>query len=218
MIFPWLAQFSDSKKKHGLKPTKASQKEPLLELRQAVAGKRHLVLIIEESFAGPVWRDPVLREKFLPNFSALSKASVSFSQLYATGSRTTRGMEAILNGFLPLPGISATQRAKANRLPSLARGMADGGFFPVFLYGGWPDFSNFHRYWRDMGFKRLWSRDDFEESFETSWGVSDEALFDRLLREMDLLTAEHPKVFLATLTVSHHRPFDFPEGVVPFPG
>lgn len=214
---PWLAQFIGSKKKHGLEPTKASQKEPLLELRQAVAGKRHLVLIIEESFAGPVWRDPVLREKFLPNFSALSKASVSFSQLYATGSRTTRGMEAILNGFLPLPGISATQRAKANRLPSLARGMADGGFFPVFLYGGWPDFSNFHRYWRDMGFKRLWSRDDFEESFETSWGVSDEALFDRLLREMDLLTAEHPKVFLATLTVSHHRPFDFPEGVVPFP-
>ena len=42
-------------------------------------------------------------------------------------------------------------------------------------------------------------------------------LFDRLLREMDSLTAEHSKVFLATLTVSHHRPFDFPEGVVPFP-
>ena len=82
-------------------------------------------------------------------------------------------MEAILNG-LPLPG-SLHQRAKANRLPSLPGVWLTGGSFPVFLYGGWPDFSNFHRYWRDMGFKRLWSRDDFEESFETSWGVSDEA-------------------------------------------
>lgn len=186
-------------------------------LGRQVAEKRHVVLIVEESFAGPVWEDPLRRQQYLPNFSALAENSVYFTNLYASGSRTTRGLEALLNGFPPLPGISTTQRSNFERLPSLARGMQDGGFFPVFLYGGWPGFSNFHSYWQAMGFRQLWSRHDFEEGFETSWGVADGVLFDRLITEMDILVEQHERVFLATLTVSHHRPYDFPADSVPYP-
>ena len=82
----------------------------------------HLVLIIEESFAGRNWTDPVLKARYLPRFSALEKQSVVFNNLYATGSRTTRGLEAILNGFPPLPGISTTERPGFARLPSLPGG------------------------------------------------------------------------------------------------
>ncbi len=186
-------------------------------LGREVADKRHVVLIIEESFAGPVWEDPQQRQQYLPNFVALEQTSVSFTELYASGSRTTRGLEALLNGFPPLPGISTTQRPNFERLPSLARAMQDGGFYPAFLYGGWPDFSNFHAYWEAIGFRKLWSRHDFTDVFETSWGVDDGALFERLIKEMDNLTVQHQSVFLATLTVSHHRPYDFPAGSVPFP-
>ena len=186
-------------------------------MRRQAQSKRHVVLIIEESFAGPVWEDPQLRQRFLPNFSALADASVSFTNLYATGSRTTRGLEAILNGFPPLPGVSTTQRQHPQRLPSLARGMQEGGFYPVFLYGGWPGFSGFFDYWRAMGFQRLWSREDFADAFETSWGVADGALLQRIIVEMNQLSRHRESVFLATLTVSHHRPFDFPDGAVPFP-
>ena len=182
-----------------------------------LASKRHVVLIIEESFAGPVWEDEELRGKYLPNFSELAKTSISFSHLFATGSRTTRGLEALLNGFPPLPGISATERTGFERLPSLARGMSDGGFHPVFMYGGWPGFSNFSNYWRSSGFQQIWSREDFDETFTTSWGVADEALFDRLIVEMGNLTRSHERVFLSTLTVSHHRPYDFPQGAVEWP-
>ncbi len=178
--------------------------------------KRHVILIVEESFAGPVWRDQSLQQTYLPNFSALADASISFENLFATGNRTTRGLEAILNGFVPIPGISTTERAGFEKLPSLPRALGDGGFFPVFLYGGWPDFSNFSNYWSRIGYEKIWTRYDFEEEFETSWGVSDEALFDRLLTEMGQLTRVHDKVFLTTLTVSHHRPYTYPGGLVQF--
>jgi len=194
-----------------------SDAETMAALRATLAGKRHLVMIIEESFAGPVWERETLRKTYLPHFSALARDSLEFTQLYATGSRTTRGLEALLNGFPPLPGISATQRAQVTRLPSLARGLQAGGFYPVFLYGGWPNFSNFHTYWKAMGFRQMWPREEFDEPFEPSWGVADGGLLQRLVTEMDVLTQAHERVFLATLTVSHHRPFDFPEGEVAFP-
>ncbi len=190
---------------------------PRSDLHTRLGAKKHVVLIIEESFAGPVWSDPALSERYLPEFTALAKDSLSFNNLFATGSRTTRGMEAILNGFPPLPGISTTARRGFDKLPSLARALAAGGFDPVFLYGGWPDFSNFSNYWRAMGFRKIWSREDFGETFETSWGVSDDALFERLLEEMDTLTENSERVFLSTLTVSNHRPYDFPDGIVEFP-
>ena len=176
--------------------------------------KKHVVLVIEESFAGPVWQDAASRQNYLPNFVRLSAQGLSFENLYATGARTTRGMEAILNGFPPLPGISTTERSGYARLPSLPRALGDAGFFSVFLYGGWPGFSNFSNYWQAAGFQKIWSRHDFDEPFETSWGVADGALFDRILREMDQLTLQKDRVFLSTLTVSHHRPYDFPENVV----
>jgi hypothetical protein len=186
-------------------------------IKRELSQKRHVMLIIEESFAGPVWMDSVLREQYLPNFTKLSEQALDFSHMYAPGSRTTRGLEALLNGFMPLPGISTTQRAQAHKLPSLARGMQAGGFYPAFLYGGWPGFSNFSAYWQGMGFAQIWTREDFDEPFETSWGVADGALFDRILIEMSDLTQTNERVFLATLTVSHHRPYDIPSGKIDYP-
>ena len=188
--------------------------ENLQKVKQVLQQKKHVVLIVEESFAGSVWADQSLRQKYLPNFVQLEAESLSFINAFATGSRTTRGLEAILNGFPPLPGIATTQRAGYQRLPSLARHMQDNNFFTAFLYGGWPGFSNFSRYWRDMGFEKIWTREDFSEDFETSWGVSDGALMQRIVAELDQLTQQHDRVFLSTLTVSHHRPYDFPEDAV----
>ena len=216
---PWLQAPTDTSAQ-SFPPELSEQnaEDPTLtQLRSQLGQKKHIVLIIEESFAGPVWYDRTLRRQYLPHFNRLVQSAVTFDNMFATGSRTTRGMEALLNGFPPLPGISTTQRAGNERLPSLARGLKAGGFYPVFLYGGWPDFSDFYSYWQAMGFEQTWSREDFDPGFETSWGVSDQALFDRLLTEMDQLVQEHTQVFLATLTVSHHRPYDFPAGAIELP-
>ncbi|MFK7916083.1 MAG: LTA synthase family protein, partial [Pseudomonadales bacterium] len=181
---------------------------------------RHLVLIIEESFAGPTWSDPTLRAQYLPEFSALMERGWYFSNAFASGSRTTRGMEALLNGMLPLPGVATSQRANPERLPSLPRALANAGWDSAFIYAGWPDFSDLTQYWRAIGFADTTSREDFDVpdgTFASSWGYPDEVLFERLLQEMQQRTQKHERVFLSALTVSHHRPFDFPEGRIAFP-
>ncbi|MGI9324272.1 MAG: LTA synthase family protein [Pseudomonadales bacterium] len=181
---------------------------------------QHLLLIIEESFAGPTWQNPEQRARYLPNFIELVNRSWSFNNVFATGSRTTRGMEALLNGVPPLPGVSTTQRRGPERLPSLPRALSNAGWHTAFVYAGWPNFSDLSRYWRAIGFEDTTSRNDFTptpERFETSWGYADETLFERLLLEMDQRIEHHDNVFIAALTVSHHRPFDYPAGRVPFP-
>ena len=172
---------------------------------------RHLVLLIEESMAGKHWRDPALRRDVFPNLLELADQGVLFEHAFATGSRTTRGMEAVLNGFPPLPGISTTERDGFERLPSLARALAQNGYHTMFAYGGWPNFSNFTRYWRGTGYVETTSREDFADpNFMTSWGASDDDLFQFALQLMDRRVAEHDRVFMTMLTVSHHRPYDLP--------
>ena len=185
-----------------------------------VAGRdfRHLVLIIEESFGGAYWRDPKKRALYMPELQALAERGVSFESVYATGGFTIRGLEAILNGYPPLPGVVVTREPRLERLPSLPRELGRAGFRTVFVYGGWPGFTNFHDYWRRIGFDEMLSRFDFDDRwFETSWGVADEILFEKVLKEMDRLTGAHDRVMLTTLTVSNHRPFDFPDGRIDFP-
>jgi len=193
-------------------------KTPEDEMPALLPKVKHLVLIIEESFAGDSWWDKQKRKKFMPNLKRLSESGVYFSNVYATGSRTMRGMEAILHGYPPLPGISLTNREGFEKLPSLARELGAAGYYSKFVYGGWPHFSNFTDYWTRSGFDSVVSREDFDDkSFETSWGVADEILFDKIILEMDALTRQHDHVFVSTLTVSNHRPYDFPSDRVPFP-
>ena len=185
-----------------------------------VAGQdfRHVMLIIEESLGGEFWRNPKARARYLPKISALAERGVSFESVYATGGFTIRGLEAILNAYPPLPGVVFTTEPGLEKMSSLPRELGRAGFRTVFVYGGWPGFTSFHDYWRRIGYHEMLSRFDFDDRwFETSWGVADEILFDKVLEEMDRLSGVFERVMLTTLTVSNHRPFDFPAGRIDFP-
>ncbi len=179
---------------------------------------KHVILIVEESFAGKNWWDLEKRSRYMPSLQVLSDEGVYFDNVYSTGTRTTRGLEAILHGYPPLPGIAVNQREGVGTLPSLPRQLRGEGFDNIFVYGGWPEFSQFSTYWKRIGYNKIFTREDFaEDLFETSWGVADENLFDKILREMDAEVAKGDKVFLSTLTVSNHRPFDVPTGRTLYP-
>lgn len=208
-VFPEAAQFDKASRAsvHYDAPLKAAGPVP-----------KHVLLIIEESLAGPNWWDEERRARYMPNFDKWRKRGIYLDHLMATGTRTTRGVEAVLHGVPPLPGIALNQRDGFASLPSLPATLQAAGFETLFVYGGWPGFSNFKNYWSQIGFQTVLTRDDFESpDFETSWGVADEILFDRILQEMDTRTAASDHVFLSTLTVSNHRPFDFPDGRISFP-
>lgn len=181
-------------------------------------GIRHVLLIVEESFGGDYWIDLQTRRTYMPEFLRLAREGRLFTNTYATGMRTVRGIEALLQGIIPVPGFSRTTLGDASHLPSLSGILKSAGFRTGFVYGGWPSFTNFARYWSNIGFDRVLVRDDFPDPwFETSWGLADEIVLDRLLVEMDEATSESERVFFATLTISNHLPFTFPEERIDFP-
>ena len=181
------------------------------------SGIRHLVLIVEESFGGDQWINQQSRERLMPEFLRLSNEGMLFTSAFGTGLRTVRGIEALLQGIIPVSGFSRTTLGPGSRLPSLSASLKAAGFRTGFVYGGWPSFTNFADYWSSIGFDRVLTRNDFEDPwFETSWGIADEIVLDRLLEEMDQMTGDSQRVFLATLTISNHLPFTFPEGRVPY--
>ncbi len=185
--------------------------------RLSLKGK-NVILIIEESFAGETWQDAQKRQNYLPALDQWAGTGTQFRNVFSTGSRTTRGMEAIFHGVPPLPGISLTQREGFSRLPSLPRSFQASGYETLFLYGGWPNFSDFASYWAAIGFQSIQTKNDFTDRwFETSWGVADEILFAKLLQTMDEKTTRQRPIFISTLTVSNHRPFDVPAGKTGFP-
>lgn len=175
----------------------------------------NVLLVIEESF-GSIYVDGLDNrggESISPRLSALAADALFFTNIYATGNRTVRGLEALLASFPPIPGISTTRRSGSEGMNSLAFLLKHHGYATAFLYGGGAAFDNMGHYWSTIGFDRVLQQKDIRNAgFSTIWGVADEYLFTEALTRMDDMTARGAPVFLSLLTVSNHRPYVYPDG------
>ena len=181
-------------------------------------GKRlNIVLVTEETY-GSVFIDSLdnqLDVSISPDLDRLAKDGLMFTNVYASGDRTVRGLEATETAFAPIPGISTARRPGAKGMHSLPHLLRRFGYGTAVLYGGNPSFDNMGTFWEGIGFDHVWGESDIRhDSFSTIWGVSDEDLFTEALRRMDEETAKNEPVLLTLMTVSNHRPYKFPETVV----
>ncbi|MBT3370436.1 MAG: sulfatase-like hydrolase/transferase [Rhodospirillaceae bacterium] len=179
----------------------------------ATAKRLNIVVVTEESF-GSVFVDSLdnrLDVSITPDLDRLAKDGLMFSNIYASGDRTVRGLEATETAFAPIPGIATTRRPGAEGMYSLPHLLQQHGYSTAVLYGGNPLFDNMGSFWRGIGFNDIWGEDDIRhDSYSTIWGVSDEDLFTEALRRMDEETAGGQPVLLTLMTVSNHRPYKFP--------
>ena len=154
-----------------------------------------------------------------PNLDALAAESRVFTQLYATGSRTVRGLEAIALSLPPTPGYSIVKRPGNGGLYTIGTPFLARGYDVRFLYGGYGFFDNMNAFFAGNQFEivdRAQLAKD-EVTFANAWGVADEDLFRRALREGDRSAAAGRPFFSLLLTTSNHRPYTYPEGRVPIP-
>ena len=154
-----------------------------------------------------------------PTLDRLANESVFFENLYATGTRTVRGMEALTLNLPPTPGQAIIYRPEGTDLvttfsPFLKRGY-DCGFF----YGGDGRFDFMNRYFSTAGCRLMdigaWEKRD--TTFKTSWGACDEDLFNKTISEADKADAAGKPFHYFCMTTSNHRPFDFPAGKIESP-
>lgn len=177
--------------------------------------KLNVVLILNESF-GSTYVDDLdntRKESISPNLTRIAKDGLFYTNVYATGNRTVRALEAVFTSFPPIPGISTSRRSGSvgmNSLPYLLRRF---GYETAFLYGGRAAFDNMGHFWSTIGFQNVWDQPDIADAgFTTIWGVADEYLYNEALKRLDTMATGGKPLFLSMLTVSNHRPNTFPDG------
>lgn len=149
-----------------------------------------------------------------PYLDALVDKSYIFTRMYATGTRTVRGLEAITLSLPPTPGQSIVRRKDNDNLYSLGDAFRQNGYERDFIYGGYGYFDNMNAFFEGNGYtvKDRTSIPDNEIIHETIWGVADEVLFTQVLKSMDDHFAKGERTLEMVMTTSNHRPFTFPEG------
>ncbi len=182
------------------------------------ARRFNIVLVLEESFGsefiGSLRPEGV---NITPHFDSLAGEGVLFTNIYATGNRTVRGLEASVISFPPIPGRSIVKRPANEDLFTLASALKTQDYQTVFLYGGRAYFDNFEHFASNNSYDKVLDETDFSrKTFSTIWGVCDEDLFDNALMTFDSLHAQKKPFFATMITVSNHSPFTYPEGRIPF--
>ena len=187
---------------------------PSMSFNQATyQGKpKNLVIILQESlgaqFVGSLGGLPLT-----PNIDSLSQEGWSFENLYATGTRSVRGIEAVVTGFTPTPARSVVKLGKSqNDFFSIAGLLKNHGYETQFVYGGESHFDNMKSFFLGNGFSDIVDENDYENpSFVGSWGVSDEDLMRRANSEFEQFHKEGKPFFSLVFSSSNHDPFEFPD-------
>ena len=177
--------------------------------------KLNVCLLLEESLGSEFWGCLGREKKTLtPHLDHLAnEEGLLFTNMYADGNRTIRGMEGILASFPPLPGDSIVARDRSENVDTLARVMARDGYRTLFLYGGRGLFDHVRSFNVGNGYERLIEQKDFAApSHTTAWGVCNEDLYTRAIEEMRTLHETGKPFLVTTLSVSNHVPFTYPKG------
>jgi phosphoglycerol transferase MdoB-like AlkP superfamily enzyme len=196
-------------------------KHPLeREVRAAGKAQRHHVVMVSieslgsdfvESFGG--------KPGLTPNLDRLAREGLAFTNLYATGLRTVRGLEALTLSLPPTPGHAVPMRANNKGFQTFGGVFKEQGYEALYVYGGYSRFDNMRDFFGGNGYtvvdrSAIASADI---SHETIWGVADEDLFRLAVNEIDQRAAAGTKVFAHVMTTSNHRPFTYPAGRVDIP-
>ena len=156
-----------------------------------------------------------------PNLDRLAREGLWFTNVYATGNRTVRGLEALALALPPTPGQSIVRRPNNEDLFSIGSVFEDKGYSVLFAYGGYGYFDNMNAFFGANNY-RVVDRTGIPSArvqFANIWGVADEYLFEQVIEEIDRDKAARPDrpVFVHVLTTSNHRPYTYPGGRIDIP-
>jgi len=179
----------------------------------------NVVLVMVESLSADFLSAFGNRDGLTPRLDRLAEEGMLFTRLYATGTRTVRGLEALTLSIPPTPGHSIVKRPDNDRLFTLGEVFKERGYEPLYLYGGYGYFDNMNAFFAGNGYTvvdRTTLKPE-EITYENIWGVADEDLFRLAIRELDRRDAAGKRFFAHIMTVSNHRPFTYPDGRIDIP-
>ncbi len=195
--------------------------------------KPNVVLICIESLSAKYLGYFGNDENITPYLDKLAENSIMFDSVFATGTRTIRGMEAIMLSIPPTPGRSIVKRANNSGLFTIGEVFKQKGYSRTFFYGGDGYFDNMNAFFGGNGFDitdrgrgflmennfnvtRTNINDD-EVTFENAWGVCDEDIYNKVIQQADASFKKGSPFFNFVMTTSNHRPYTYPENKIDIP-
>ncbi len=177
-------------------------------------GKLNVVIITSESFGAEFSRLYGSEKDLTPEFDAYARQGIWFRNMYASGTRTVRGLEAVTSSFPPTPTESIVRRPNNENVATWGKVMRENGYNTSFLYGGYGYFDNMNYFYGHNGFD-VRDRNQIPKPvrFENIWGVADEDLYDMALKYYDELARTGKPFFSHIMNTSNHKPFTFRDGV-----
>lgn len=194
---------------------------------------KNVVFILVESLSGSFMREFGNKGNITPFLDSLAQKSVFFNNLYATGTRTVRGMEAVTLSIPPTPGQSIVKRPENHNLFTVSNVFRKRKYTCNFFYGGDGYFDNMNSYFGGNGFNiydrgrgSVLSDDikmkrnniaDSEVTFENAWGICDEDILNKMLKVADTYYSKKEPFFNFVMTTSNHKPYTYPPNKVIIP-
>lgn len=189
---------------------KISAKNPILrEVNTGKAEKKlNVVLVLMESWSQYGIKSIGGKKALTPNFDKLSKEGVLFSDFYASGGRSNRGIASV-NISYPSPldeSVTKDTISSQEKFLSIANILKERQYSTHFIYGGDPHFDNMDGFLRINGIDNIIGTEHFPRKDRTiRWGVPDDKLFDYGIEYMKKLKEPF---FVNFFTLSNHPPYD----------
>ena len=193
----------------------------------------NVVFVLMESMSAKFMREFGSDKTITPFMDKLAQESVLFSNLYAIGTRTVRGMEAVTLSIPPTPGSSIVKRPDNINLFTIASVFRQKNYQCNFFYGGDGYFDNMNAFFGGNGFDiydrgrgsilsdkinaKRYNISDDEVTFENAWGACDEDMYAKLIQIADKYHAEKKPFLNFIMTTSNHRPYSYPDKKIVIP-
>ncbi len=195
--------------------------------------KPNVIMVTIESFSADFMQRFGNTQGLTPVLDSLAGQSLLFTNMYATGTRTVRGMEALTLSVPPTPGSSIVRRSDNGGLFSVGTIFRNEGYKRTFFYGGDGYFDNMNQFFSGNGFdivdrgrkimvgdnlvtKRTFIEDK-NVQFENAWGICDEDIYKAVIRDADENYKAGKGFFNFVMTTSNHRPFTYPANKISIP-
>jgi len=195
--------------------------------------KKNVVFILVESLSGSFMKEFGNEQSITPFLDSLAQKSIFFDNLYATGTRTVRGMEAMTLCIPPTPGQSIVKRPENQNLYTISNVFKSKGYNSNFFYGGDGYFDNMNAYFGGNGFT-IYDRgrgsvlsdkikttrnniSDDEVTFENAWGICDADIYSKMIKVADEHYKSNKPFFNFVMTTSNHRPYTYPDNAIDIP-
>ncbi|SRX53941.1 LTA synthase family protein [Aequorivita sp. CIP111184] len=195
--------------------------------------KPNVIFICVESLSAKFLGSFGNTENITPTLDSLADNSLFFNNLFANGTRTVRGMEAITLSIPPTPGRSIVKRENNQHLFTIGEVFKQKGYERNFFYGGDGYFDNMNSFFGGNGFNIVdrgrgflmdksitttrTNVEDEEVTFENAWGIADGDIYNKVIKIADEAHNNGKPFFDFVMTTSNHRPYTYPEGKIDIP-